>query len=126
MKLGLITDIHEHVEHLRTALRHFRELEVDQVVVIGDVFELGHRIEETCRLLTEAGAVGVWGNHDYGLSFEPDEATHAKYGKVTMSFMTSLQPRLVIEGCHFSHGQIPVSYMVSIRLYYIKMLFYIF
>jgi len=103
MKLGLITDIHEHVEHLRTALRHFKELEVDQIVVIGDVFELGYRIEETCRLLTEAGAVGVWGNHDYGLSFELDEATRAKYGDITMSFMTSLQPRLVIEGCHFSH-----------------------
>ncbi len=33
MKLGLITDIHEHVEHLRTALDQFRALGIDQVAV---------------------------------------------------------------------------------------------
>ena len=69
MKLGLLTDIHEHVEHLRKALDHFEREDVDQVVVIGDVFELGKRIEETCHYLTEAKAVGVWGNHDYGPLF---------------------------------------------------------
>ena len=73
MKLGLITDIHEHVEHLTMALNHFRELEVDQVVMIGDVFEMGERIEETCRLLADAAVVGVWGNHDFGFCVEPDE-----------------------------------------------------
>ncbi len=103
MKLGLITDIHEHVEHLRTALRHFGEENVDQIVMIGDVFEMGERIEETCQLLAEANVVGVWGNHDYGLSFEPDNDTREKYGEVTMAYMTSLRPRLVVEDCHFSH-----------------------
>jgi hypothetical protein len=53
MKLGLITVIHEYVEPLRTALDHFRSANVDQVVVIRDVFETGERIEETCRLLGE-------------------------------------------------------------------------
>lgn len=103
MKLGLITDIHEHVEHLRTALKTFNDHQVNQVVMIGDVFEMGQRIEETCRLLSEATVAGVWGNHDYGLSFEPDDDTHAKYGEATMGYMTSLRPRLVIEDCHFSH-----------------------
>ena len=51
MKLGLITDIHEHVEHLRTALDRFHSEGVDQVVLIGDVLEMGKRMEETCRLL---------------------------------------------------------------------------
>jgi predicted MPP superfamily phosphohydrolase len=103
MKLGLITDIHEHVEHLKTALERFQEHHVDQIVMIGDVFEMGQRIEETCRLLAEASVIGVWGNHDYGLCFEPDDDTRAKYGEVTMSYMTSLRPRLVVEDCHFSH-----------------------
>ncbi len=66
MKLGFLTDIHEHVEHLRVALDQFRIEGIDQVVVIGDLFEQGRRIEETCRLLAEASAVGVWGNHDFG------------------------------------------------------------
>ncbi len=103
MKLGLITDIHEHVEHLRTALKTFHDQQVDQIVMIGDVFEMGQKIAETCRLLAGANVVGVWGNHDYGLSFEPDAAAHARYGEVTMSYMTSLRPRLVVEDCHFSH-----------------------
>ena len=59
MKLGLITDIHEEVEFLRTALARFRHERVDQVVVIGDVFETGERIEETCHLLSEAKVVGA-------------------------------------------------------------------
>ena len=79
MKLGLITDIHEHVEHLRTALDRFRSEGVDQVVLIGDVLEMGKRVEETCQLLVEAKAIGVWGNHDYGLCVEPDAEIRAKY-----------------------------------------------
>lgn len=103
MKLGLITDIHEHVENLRAALNRFQTEGVDQVVVIGDVFEMGERIDETCRLLTDAAAIGVWGNHDYGLCVEPDAETCAKYGDAVIDFMTSLRPRLEIEGCHFTH-----------------------
>ncbi len=63
MRFGLITDIHEHVEFLRVALDRLRQERVDRIVVLGDVFETGERIEETCRLLAEAhlrhGYVGV-------------------------------------------------------------------
>lgn len=103
MKLGLITDIHEHVEHLKTALNHFRELEVDQIVMIGDVFEMGEHIEETCRLLADADVVGVWGNHDYGLCVDPDDKTKSKYGSKVIEYMTSLKPSLEVAGCYFSH-----------------------
>ena len=54
-------------------------------VVIGDVFEMGERIEETCRILDDAKAIGVWGNHDYGLSFEPDDAVREKYSETVIS-----------------------------------------
>ena len=103
MKLGLITDIHEHVDYLRTALTYFHAEGVEQVVVIGDVFQTGKRIEETCRLLAEADAIGVWGNHDFGLSYEPDDEIRSKYGNSVIDFMSSLQPRLEFEGCHFTH-----------------------
>jgi len=59
MKLGLITDIHENVPALAAALQVCRRSKVDQIIVIGDLFEDGRRIEETCRLLTEAQAIGV-------------------------------------------------------------------
>ena len=103
MKLGLITDIHEHVEHLRTALSLFRRKGVEQIVVIGDVFEMGHRIEETCQLLADAKAIGVWGNHDFGLCVDLADDIRAKYPSVVIDFMTSLRPRLDVGGCHFTH-----------------------
>ncbi len=65
MKLGIITDIHEHVECLRAVLDELAG-QVDRIVMVGDVVETGERIEETCQLLSDAGVVGVWGNHDYG------------------------------------------------------------
>ena len=103
MKLGLVTDIHESVELLDSALSRFRKEGVDQVVVIGDVFEMGDRIEETCALLAAVHAVGVWGNHDFGLCVEPDEHIRRRYSPVVLDFMTSLHPRHAIEECCFTH-----------------------
>lgn len=103
MKLGLLTDIHEHVANLRSALANFRIHHVDQVVVIGDLFLEGRNIDETCRLLSEAQAIGVWGNHDYGLCVYPTMESRRRYSADVIRFMTSLQPRLIRWECHFSH-----------------------
>jgi predicted phosphodiesterase len=103
VKLGILTDIHEHVEYLREALDRFRAEGVDQVIVIGDLFEMGKRLDQTCGLLAEVGAIGVWGNHDYGLCCQPDSETRQRYGDQVIDFMTSLKPRLDFAGCHFTH-----------------------
>jgi predicted phosphodiesterase len=103
MKLGLITDIHERVELLQLAIQYFRQQEVDQIVVIGDVFEMGERIAETCQLLADAKVIGVWGNHDFGLCVEPDDCLRATYGSGVLDYMTSLRPRLEISGYLFQH-----------------------
>ncbi len=103
MKLGLITDIHEQVEFLQIALDCFQQQQVDQVVVIGDVFATGERIAETCHLLAAASAVGVWGNHDYGLCCNPSEEIRVRFSASIIGFMTSLRPRLEIDGCYFAH-----------------------
>ena len=103
MKLGLLSDIHEHAEPLASALHRFRQQRVDQVVVLGDLFEMGAAIEETCRLLEEAGAVGVWGNHDFGLCGRAADGARARYGESVQRVMQALQPRLELADCHFSH-----------------------
>ena len=38
---------------------------------------MGKRIEETVGLLRQVEAVGVWGNHDVGLCFDPDDKARA-------------------------------------------------
>lgn len=103
MKLGLITDVHEHVSHLRSALATFRREKVDQIVMIGDVFFTGEYAEETCRLLADANAIGVWGNHDHWISNNSDEAIQEGWSSTVVDFMSSLQPSLEVAGCHFAH-----------------------
>lgn len=106
MKLGLVADVHERVELLDDALRRLREERVDQIVVLGDVCDLFHeedRIEETCRLLTDAGAIGVWGNHDFRFCIERDPGFLSEYPALAVEYMASLRPRLEIDGCFFSH-----------------------
>jgi len=103
MKLGLITDIHEHVEHLRTALDRLRSAQVDQIVFIGDVIGKAQRVEETCRLLAEAQVAGVWGNHDFGLCVNPGDELRTRYSPTVINYMTSLRPRLTVDSCLFTH-----------------------
>lgn len=103
MKLGLITDIHEQNELLNSALDRFKQERVDQIVVIGDLLLLGEQIEETCRLLSESGVIGVWGNHDYGLCVEPDERVTKSVPASALDYMSSLRPSLNIEDCYFAH-----------------------
>ena len=103
MKLGLITDVHEHVEYLQAALRRFDDERVDQIVVIGDILETGQRIDETCRLLMRDDVVGVWGNHDYGLCIDPPQELVNKFSPDVFRFMRRLRPSLDVDGCYFSH-----------------------
>ena len=103
MRLGLLADIHEHNGHLRSALDRLQQQNVDRIVVLGDVLGMGTQLDETCTLLQEANAVGVWGNHEFGLSCDPDQEARQKYAGPIMEFMTSLCPRLEVDGCLFTH-----------------------
>ena len=103
MKLGLITDVHEDVSHLRSALTTFQRERVEQVVMIGDVFHGGDHFEETCELLAESNAIGVWGNHDHWIANHPAEDNIERWGPTIVDYMTTLKPRLSIADCHFAH-----------------------
>ena len=104
MRIGILADIHESLTNLRWAIDVLHEQGADRLVVLGDVFELGHRLKETVDLLADAGAVGVWGNHDFGLcrdNARPED--RERYGERVLAFMGCLQPRMEIDGCQFAH-----------------------
>ncbi len=104
MRIGILADVHENLGHLRWAIDILRDRGADCLVFLGDVVEMGHRLRETVDLLVEASAVGVWGNHDFGLCGEnqtPDD--RLRYGEPVLGFMRRLQPRLEVEGCLFTH-----------------------
>ncbi len=104
MRIGILADVHESLSHLRWAIDVLSEQRSDRIVFLGDLFELGHRLKETVDLLTEAGAIGVWGNHDFGLCRDnPRPEDRELYGEPVLAFMGRLQPRLELDGCHFTH-----------------------
>jgi predicted phosphodiesterase len=103
MKLGLLADIHEHTRELHKAIAVLQQHGAERFVVLGDVFETGKRIEPTVRLLQQVEAVGVWGNHDIGLCFDPSEAVCQRYSAAVLHFMGRLQPHLEIDGCLLTH-----------------------
>ena len=103
MKLGILADIHEHDDELRRAIKVLQQHRADRIVVLGDVCELGERMEETVSLLRDVAAVGICGNHDGGFCFEPSEKIRQQYSTTVLDFMGSLQPRLEIDGCLFTH-----------------------
>jgi len=103
MKLGLIADIHEHIKELQKCIQRLEAEGVDRIVMLGDVFELGHRIASTCELLSNAKAGGVWGNHDFGLCVGDSEEFRQQYSDVVVDYMQSLTSELVIDDCYFAH-----------------------
>jgi hypothetical protein len=103
MRLGILADIHEQVEELRNAITVLQSEGADRFVILGDVFETGQRIEQTVCLLQQVEAVGVWGNHDIGLCFDPAEDVCQRYSASVLDFMARLKPRLELDGCLFTH-----------------------
>lgn len=104
LRIGILADIHEDVEALKQALAVLREERVSRLAVLGDLFYLGRRVTETADLLSTAGVVGVWGNHDLGLCHEPEPHLLARYPDRVSEFVRTLVPRLEVDGCLLSHG----------------------
>ncbi len=105
MKLGILSDIHEAVPLLERALARFEDEGVERVIVLGDLFETGARIEAVARLLSDSGAVGVYGNHDHGLCVEPGEVVRSEFSPGLLRFMGSLRPRMEVDGALFAHRE---------------------
>lgn len=106
MLIGVVADIHDALGPLRNALSILRDRRVDRIVTLGDAFDscqTGEPGAEVAFLLQEAGAIGVWGNHDFGLSHDVPEQVLKVADPVLLSFAARLQPQLVMEECRFSH-----------------------
>jgi predicted phosphodiesterase len=106
MRLGVVADIHDAVDPLRVALERFRSIGVDKVVTVGDAadtFAPGAPGASVARLLAGARAVGVWGNHDFGLSHEINDAVRAIADPEALAFTASLAGQLVVDEYRFSH-----------------------
>ncbi len=106
MRIGIVTDIHDAVAPLARALALLREQGADQIVTMGDAFDSlgeGDAAPVIARMLHEAGAIGVWGNHDVGLTHDVTDEIRRKADPALLAFTSGLQGRLIHAGVHFSH-----------------------
>ena len=104
MRIGILADIHEQVGYLRSAVTRFQSIGVNQVVLLGDVFETGKYIQESIQILREAGTVGVWGNHDLGLCHNADPEFVAKYDDKVVEYFAKLESHYELHDILFCHG----------------------
>ena len=65
---------------------------------VVNVFENSHSLKPLLYKFS-----GVWGNHDFGLCVDQSDEIRKQYSSDILEFMSSLQPRLEIEGCLFTH-----------------------
>jgi putative phosphoesterase len=63
-RVAVIGDIHCEDKTLSTVLRHFRTLNVDATVAVGDIVDGDGDASRACKLLVENGVSAVMGNHD--------------------------------------------------------------
>ena len=106
MRIGIITDIHDETAHLAEILATLRGEHVDAIVSLGDTSDLHGRWQDVggvAALLQQYGVVGVWGNHDHGLCRDVSDDARAKFPADALDYMATMQPRLELGGCHFTH-----------------------
>jgi predicted phosphodiesterase len=112
MRLGLVTDIHNHSAELAKALDVFGAIGVDQVVTIGDTcdaYGAGDGAGKVASLLDRCSAIGVWGNHDFSLCPDVPAAARKRFPPAVFDVLAGMKPRLVVGDCFFSHKESSVD-----------------
>ena len=103
MRIGILADIHGHLENLRSALASLQLADVDTTVVLGDLIETRAHAAETVALLKARNAVGVWGNHELGLCIDPPSAIRTAYTEPVVEYFGTLAARFELGDVMFSH-----------------------
>lgn len=104
MKIGILADIHAHLDNLQAALAGLQAAGIDRIVVLGDLIESPRHAAETISLLKAQYAVGVWGNHELGLCVEPRPEVCALYPAWVVDYFSTLAARFELGELLFSHS----------------------
>ena len=63
-RIGIIGDVHAEHQRLETAMHLLEKKKVDLLLCTGDLADGRGDLDACCRMLTDAGALVVAGNHD--------------------------------------------------------------
>lgn len=82
---AIISDIHANLEALTVVLADIEERGIKKIYCLGDVLGYGANPKECLDLIIEKTELGVMGNHDYAVLYEP---TNFNIGAEQASFWT--------------------------------------
>ena len=68
---AVISDVHGNLEALEAVLARIKELEVEEIVCLGDIVGYGPNPMECTDLVAEHCEQKVMGNHDFAVLYEP-------------------------------------------------------
>ncbi|MBU1261290.1 MAG: metallophosphoesterase family protein [Planctomycetes bacterium] len=68
---AIISDIHSNIEALTTVLADIEKRGIKEIYCLGDIIGYGPNPKECLDLVIEKTQVGVIGNHDYAILYEP-------------------------------------------------------
>jgi predicted phosphodiesterase len=108
VRIGLVTDIHNHAAELARALAALRERGAERILTLGDTcdaFSPAGGAAPVAALLRAAGAAGVWGNHDFALCRHVPDSVRRRHDPAVLDFMAGMQAWLEIDHCRFSHEE---------------------
>ena len=71
MRTAIISDIHGNLESLNRVLEDIGDLNIDQIVCLGDTLGYGPNPVECVDLVAKHCEWSLLGNHDYGALYEP-------------------------------------------------------
>jgi predicted phosphodiesterase len=101
-RIGIVADVHGEHRLLDRVLNRCRALDVDRIVLLGDLFDRVDQAETCAALLAEWDVAGVLGNHEID-ALHHRRAQALSLGPRTSAVLESLRTELVIGEARFIH-----------------------
>jgi putative phosphoesterase len=95
MKIGVISDVHNHLEALEYALEQLRDC--DLILSLGDLVS-DYRVDpRVLKLAREAHVEGIAGNHEKGILMVPGSRVRATLTPEDLAFLQALPAQRTLE-----------------------------
>ncbi len=99
--IGLFADVHGAQRPLRDALTACRKLGVQQIALLGDLFDRVEQADDCAHALAGWSVIGVWGNHEREIALAAAEVGNLEAATVTL--LTGLGEELMVGDICFTH-----------------------
>jgi predicted phosphodiesterase len=99
--VGIFADVHGAQRTLASALNDCRSAGVEQIALLGDLFDRVEQAEGCALALAGWPTIGVWGNHEREIVQRA--AVEGDLSPQTVGFLTGLRAELMIEDVSLIH-----------------------